>query len=126
MSEQIRGISFPFHINLASGSVGMTSGEEKLKQNIVQLLLTGLGERIMNRSYGTGIRQLLHDPNNDALQAIVQYQVGTTLGQFEPRVLLQSVDVVQDGATLFVTVIYLVRRTRQVQQTSVPIAFGGT
>jgi uncharacterized protein len=125
MNEQIRGVSFPFHINPASGSVRMTSGDEKLKENILHLLQTAIGERIMNRDYGAGLRQLLHDPNNDALKAIVQHQIGKSIGQLEPRVALQSIDVEQEGATLLISVQYLVRRTGQVQQVSVPLAFGG-
>ena len=56
---------------------------------------------------------------------IVQHQIGKTIGQFEPRVTLQSIEVTQEEATLFIAVQYLVRRTRQVQKVSVPVALGG-
>ena len=62
MSEKYSGFSFPFHID-ASGRVAWTSGPEKLKENIKHILLTGLGERVMRRDYGGGLRQLVHDPN---------------------------------------------------------------
>ena len=65
--------------------VAWTSGPEKLKENIKHILLTGLGERVMRRDYGGGLRQLVHDPNNDALRAIVQHQIAKAIGQWEPR-----------------------------------------
>lgn len=132
MDERIRGFAFPFRID-AAGGVSRAEGDEKLKQNIAHLLLTGLGERVMRRDYGGGLRQLLHDPNNEALLAIIQHQVAKAIGRLEQRVLLQRLEVAQgqglspsvDGETLVISVQYVVRRTRQVQSLSVPIGLGG-
>ena len=125
MSEKIRGFSIPFRIDPASGSVAPESGPEKLKENIIHILLTGVGERVMRRDYGGGIRQLVHDPNNDALRAIVQHQIAKSIGQWEPRVLLQSVTVTQQNGTLVAEIQYVIRRTQEPQSLSVPIGLGG-
>lgn len=124
MSETISGISFPFRID-ASGRVAQTSGPEKLKENIKQILLTGIGERVMRRDYGGGLRQLAHDPNNDALRAIVQHQVAKAIGQLEPRVQVQDVAVTQKDGKLHVAIWYVIGRTQQPQSLSVPIGLGG-
>lgn len=124
MSETTSGFSFPFRIN-ASGRVARTSGPEKLKENIKQILLTGIGERVMRRDYGGGLRQLVHDPNNDALRAIVQHQVAKAIGQLEPRVQVQDVAVTQKDGKLNVEIRYVVGRTQQPQSLSVPIGLGG-
>lgn len=123
MSEDVRGFSIPFRIT-SGGGVAQESGEEKLKENIIHILLTGVGERVMRRDYGGGLRELVHDPNNDALRALVQHQVAKSVSQWEPRVLVQAVTISQEDATLFVRVDYLVRRTRQPESVSVPLAVG--
>ena len=125
MSTDIRGFSIPFRINPATGGVAQESGGEKLKENIIHILLTGVGERVMRRDYGGGIRQLVHDPNNDALRAIVQHQIAKSISQWEPRVLLQSVTVTVQGGTLIANLQYIIRRTQQPQSLSVPIGLGG-
>lgn len=121
--EEIRGFSIPFRIE--DGGVAQAGGPEKLKENLVHILLTGVGERVMRRNYGGGIQQLVHDPNNDALRAIIQHQIATSIGQWEPRILLQNVAVSQQEGTVFIDLQYIIRRTRQVQSLSVPIPWGG-
>lgn len=125
MSEDISGFSIPFRIDPASGRVTQESGPEKLKENLIHILLTGVGERVMRRDYGGGIRQLVHDPNDDALRAVVQHQIAKSIGQWEPRVLLQSVTVTQQNGTLITEIQYVIRRTQQPQSLSVPIGLGG-
>ena len=124
MTEDIRGFSIPFRLNKAGGVVP-AGGPEKLKENIIHILLTNIGERVMRRDYGGGIRQLVHDPNNDALRAIVQHQIAKSIGQWEPRVLLEDIGITQQEGTLIAELRYVVRRTGQPQSLSVPIGLGG-
>ena len=125
MSDPIFGFAFPFRI--AAGGVATESGIRKLNDNIAHLLLTTIGERVMVRDYGGGLRQLLHDPNNDAMRAIVQRQVAKAIGAYEPRVLVQAVNLTQDepGGVLNINVQYIVRQTSQVQTMSVPVDLSG-
>lgn len=125
MTEEIFGFSSPFRINPTTGGVASASGADKLKENIIHILLTGPGERVMQRDYGAGLRQLVHDPNNDALRAIVQHQIAKSINRWEPRVAVEEVRVAVDGAQLMTQIIFVVRRTRQFQSLSVPIGLGG-
>ncbi|MFZ1985643.1 MAG: hypothetical protein WAU91_14590, partial [Desulfatitalea sp.] len=68
MSDEISGFSIPFRIDPESGQVAWAQGLDKLKENITHILLTGINERVMRRDYGGGLRQLVHDPNNEALR----------------------------------------------------------
>lgn len=129
MSAPVRGIAFPFRIDSAGG-VAEQSGDDKIRENIIQIVLTNVGERVMRRDYGGGLRQLLHDPNNEAMWAIVQHQIAKSVGRLEPRVLLQELKATNEATTrgesaVSVTVTYVIRRTRQVQKVSVPIGLGG-
>ena len=111
MTSKIRGFSIPFRID--KGRVAAASGQDKLKENIIHILLTSVGERVMCRNYGGGLRDLVHDPNNDALRAIVQRQIAKSIGQWEPRVQLREVDVRQEERRLIAEVHYVIRDTGQ-------------
>ena len=121
--DEIRGFSIPFRIG-PGGGIAQESGAEKIKENIIHILLTAVGERLMRRDYGGGIGQLIHDPNNDALRAIVQHQIAKSIGEWEPRVLLQGVSVAQEDGTLLARVDYIERRSRQRESVSVPLPLG--
>ena len=125
MTEEFRGFSIPFRFDPATGGVVQASGTEKIKENIVHILMTGVGERVMRRDYGGGIRQLVHDPNNDALRALVQHQIAKSIGQWEPRVQVQNVVVSQQKGTLIVQLHYIIRQTGEPQDLTAPIGSGG-
>lgn len=122
--EQTCGFSFPFRID-DRGRTALTVGPEKLKENIKHLLLTGIGERVMYRDYGGGLRQMVHDPNNDALRAIMQHQIAKAIDRWEPGAQVQSVTITQQEGVLSVEVEYIAVRTQQLQSLSVPIGLGG-
>jgi phage baseplate assembly protein W len=121
MSGEIRGFSIPFRIDPSTGGIAQQLGDEKLKENLVHILLTRVGERVMRRAYGGGVHDMLHDPNNDALQALAHHQIGRAIAQWEPRVLLQGLDVTQQNGELFIRIHYVVRRTRQAESVSLPL-----
>lgn len=123
VNEEIKGLSIPFRINRVTGSVVIQKNSaEKLKENLIHILLTGIGERVMNRNYGGGLRQLLHDPNNDALRSIVQHQIAKSIGRWEPRIVLQNVTVYQKNGELHASIEYMLRQTQEFQSLTVPLS----
>lgn len=121
MGELIRGFAFPFRFDPASGRVATASGDDKIRQNIIHVVLTSVGERPMRRAFGGGARRLLHEPIDDALLAITRREIGRAVEEHEPRVEIRGVDVSQEGATLFVTIHYVVLRTRAPGEATVAI-----
>lgn len=121
MTEQIRGFSIPFRIDPTTGGIAQQAGDEKLKENIIHILMTRLGERVMRRAYGGGVHDMIHDPNNDALVALAQHQIATAIALWEPRVLLQGLEVFQDGGQLLIRLSYTVRRTNQAESIALPV-----
>lgn len=127
MTEPLRGFAFPFRVD-QEGGVAFAEGPEKLRQNIAQLLLTDIGERVMRRDYGGGMRAILHDPNNDALRAVVQHQVRKALTKWEPRAQVQelSIDPNADPAMLWANLAFVARPQLVPTSVRVPIGMGGT
>lgn len=126
--SQVKGFAFPFAIDPATGGVRAMADDDKLRANIVHIIMTNVGERIMRRGYGGGVRQLVQDPNDQVLWTLVQHQIGKSVGQLEPRVLLQQLTVSRsevDDAEIVIHVRYVVRRTQAVRSFSIPVAFVG-
>ena len=122
---ELNGLSIPFRINPTTGGFSWQKDTtEKLKENLIHILLTGGGERSMRRNYGGGLKQLLHDPNNDALRAIVQHQIAKAIGKWEPRVALQEVNVFVEGANLLANLSFIIRGYADRQSISIPISLG--
>lgn len=143
MTPQPRGFAMPFRIE-REGGVAAEAGPEKLRDNVVHILLTGLGERVMRRDYGAGLRQLLHEPVSDALLSVVQHQVIKAIAQGEPRVEVTSLKIgshrhgsadigegVSDlggelsGDAVIAQIEFTIRSTRQQVSVSVPVGLGG-
>lgn len=124
MADPIRGFAFPFRFD--AGSVVFVEGADKLRNNIVQLLLTDVGERVMHRDYGGGLRSLVQDPNNDALRAVVQHELGKSLVKWEPRVQLQqiAIDPQSDPGTFSASVAFIARPNPVPTSVRVPIGGG--
>lgn len=123
------GFAFPFRLTAETEprrGIALASGPDKLRQNVVQLLLTDIGERVMRRSYGGGLRQLLHDPNNDALRAITQHQLSKAISQWEPHAQLQQVTVAQQPmeGLLWAEVTYVARPSLMPATVRVPLRMG--
>ena len=122
---ELHGLSIPFRINPTTGGFSwQKNSAEKLKENLIHILLTGDGERPMRREYGSGLKQLLHDPNNDALRAILRHQIGKAITKWEPRVVLQEIGVTGEGANLFANLQFSIRGYTGAQTLSVPIELG--
>ena len=121
MDDEIRGFSIPFRIDPTTGGIAVQSGDEKLKENLIHILLTRVGERVMRRAYGGGVHDMLHDPNDEALRTLAQYQIGRAIAEWEPRVLLQGFDMTHQNGELFIRIRYIVRRTRQAESVSLPL-----
>ena len=124
MTENPRGASIPFRFQ--EGKVATQMDEaEKIKENLIHLLMTGVGERVMRRNYGGGLRQFVHEPNNDALRALAQHQIAAAILQWEPKARLQRLNVYQQEGTLFVELTYSLEGNWQTQSISVPVPMEG-
>ena len=116
MAQDTTGFSLPFRVNPTTGGIELRSGDEKLKENLRHLLMTVAGERVMRGTYGGGVRTLLQDPNDEVLQAFAQYSISKAIIQWEPRVVIQAFDVVQEQENVYITIRYS-RRDSAAQDT---------
>ena len=86
--DDVRGLAFPFRIDPETGRIAMSGGDDKIRENVRLILGTRLGERPMLRNFGTRIRSLVHDPNDDVLADIAEKQAREALLRWEPRIVV--------------------------------------
>ena len=115
------GWSFPFKID-DLGQVDTDSGNENLRNKVLQVLLTSPGERVNLPEFGCGLRDLVFDPNNEILAATTEFTVHKALQRWLAEdIIVQGVNVSSNEGQLTVEVAYL--RRDQLQADKVKIAF---
>lgn len=98
---------FPFRID-AAGRVHGDGGDSLLRGKILQLLLTSPGERVNLPDFGTRLRELVFDPNNDVLAAATEFAVNRALQKFlGDEVHVDGVRVASVDNELTVDIVYL-------------------
>ena len=113
------GVSLPFN---APGVFNKTySTKEQIKSNLVNLLLTDKGERIMNPEFGADLRRSLFDNITTTSIDLLRIKIIDAINIFIPEVELEDVDVKSniDDNTLNVTINYRLRISNTPDQVTV-------
>jgi phage baseplate assembly protein W len=100
------GVSLPFN---APGVFNKTySTKDQIKSNLINLLLTDKGERIMNPEFGADLRRSLFDNITDSNIELLKVKIVDAINIFIPEIELGSVDIMADPDynTLDITVNY--------------------
>jgi phage baseplate assembly protein W len=119
MADPVRGFAFPFRIE--GGAVAAREGAAKIRQNIMVLLATRLGERTMLRNFGTRVASLVHDPNDDVLADIIRTEVTEAILLWEPRVLVSEARVERNEGMLRLFVTYAVLAEGRAERMVIPL-----
>lgn len=80
------------------GLLAPVSGLTGIKGDLIQLILTNPGERVMLPTYGTSLRNLLFEPNTDILIERAKQAITSAIQIWEPRIVVNSIDVETTGA----------------------------
>ncbi len=86
------GISLPF--NAPSAFRSTYDFKEQLKYNLINLLLTNKGERILNPNFGTDIRKQLFNQMVDDSFEILKTDILNTIKVYIPEITVERLDIV--------------------------------
>ena len=67
------------------------SGLDLVKADLLSLLLTNSGERVMMPDFGTDLDSLLFEPNDPILQQQVKQVIANSIARWEPRVTIDNI-----------------------------------
>ena len=65
-NKKFLGLQYPL-VKTHRGILAQNTGVDQIKADLLQLLLTNPGERVMLPSYGTPLRELLFEQNDSTL-----------------------------------------------------------
>lgn len=67
--------------------------EQLIRNDILQLLLTSPGERVMRPTFGAGLRKVVFEQNDDFVEQTVRNSILEALNNYEPRVTTTTLTV---------------------------------
>lgn len=106
-------IKFPLQFD-ARGRTAETEADRHIRDMIEQVLFTSPGERVNRPTFGSGLMQLVFQPNSDELATTTQFLVQGALQQWLGDIIeVNAVQVQHEDATLQIIIAYTVRRTQQ-------------
>ncbi len=111
-------IDFPFRID-GRGRVADTTYEDHIRDMVEQILFTLPGERVNRPTFGSGLMNLVFEPNGALLAGATEATVAAALQQWLGRLIrVEAVSVENRDSALHVTIAYTLRRTgeRRVEQ----------
>ncbi len=109
-------VHFPYRFNNEGRTAAEADYDAHVRDLIEQVLFTSPGERVNRPDFGSGLLQLVFQPNSDELAATLQFLVQGALNQWlSDRIEVHNVQVENEDSKLLVTVVYTVLKTRQTQ-----------
>lgn len=94
MAEYI-GLQYPLE-KTARGLMAQSRGVDQVKADLLQLLLTNPGERVMLPTFGTPLRELFFEPNDPTLEVEAERMIADAIQTWEPRIEIQNIAVTSD------------------------------
>ena len=121
----ISGISYPFNKGTTSFPA-RSEDEEVIADNIVRILQTPVGSRVMRPGAGSRIYNFVFQSMGPVLNAQIAYEIRRAISEGEPRATVISVDVEEEvrrdrDRNILVTVNYEVN----LRPDSVSVSFRG-
>lgn len=81
------------------GIMAPLSGVDQIKADVLQLLLTNPGERVMLPLYGTPLKKLMFEPNDPRLASQAKQMIIDSIQMWEPRVEIVNIEVTSNFNT---------------------------
>lgn len=99
-------INFPYQIGIY-GRTATTDRSKHIQDLIRQVLFTAPGERVNRPDFGSGLNQLVFEPNSAELTATVQFLVKGALQQWLSEVIeVEDVKIEAFGSILRIHIVY--------------------
>ena len=110
--------NFPFKID-DNGRSSVTNEEQHIKNLIEQVLFTSPGERVNRPNFGSGVNQIIFEPNSDILAITIDTLIQSSLNLcLDHLIIVESVKVENKDSILEVTIKYTIRKNQQTKVTT--------
>jgi uncharacterized protein len=100
MIDTTYGLSYPLKKN-PLGLMYASTGLDVVKSDLMILLLTNPGERVMLPTFGCNLRKYFFEPNDATVAAQVKEVISQAITTWEPRITVENITVsLADNTTL--------------------------
>ena len=96
VSRAFKDISLSFKKHPVTNDVTVLRNEDSIKKSVINLTRTRINERFFNDLLGTTIADNLFENMGSGLETALEEEISTLLGNYEPRIELNSVYVIAD------------------------------
>ena len=96
ISRAFKDISLSFKKHPVTNDVTVLRNEDAIKKSVINLTRTRINERFFNDLLGTTIADNLFENMGSGLETALEEEISTLLGNYEPRIELNSVYVIAD------------------------------
>lgn len=86
------GVPYPI-VKDARGFLYSQDGIDQIKSDMLVLLFTNPGERVMLPDFGTPLRKLIFEPNDAALRLQAKNMIINSIKKWEPRIAVKNIEV---------------------------------
>lgn len=93
-------ISWPLGGVGEDGQLPHARDDHSVREVLLNILLTRPGERLMRPEFGAGLLDFMHQPNNETTRHLLANVVRKSIQQWEPRIVVETVEVVPDSVNL--------------------------
>ena len=90
--SKFMGLQYPL-VKTTRGTMAGRSGVDQIKADLLQLLLTNPGERVMLPEFGTPLRKLIFEPNDETLEFTAKKMITASITRWEPRIVVSNISV---------------------------------
>jgi len=89
------GVSIPFN---AGGVFNQTyATKDQIKSNLINLLLTYKGERVLNPEFGADLPRLLFEPLTNELYPKIQNQIISSVNTYIPEITILNIEIIPNA-----------------------------
>ena len=120
VTAYLRGLAFPFKKDDRALPAPVTD-DELVKQSLLQILMTGRGERVMRPQFGCNLQAYVFENNDDLLVQLLRTEISASIGKYEPRAVLNDIQIARTDNQVVLTVYYVVVATRTLDSVSVTV-----
>ncbi|WP_026967418.1 GPW/gp25 family protein [Algoriphagus terrigena] len=91
-----RGWAFPVAFLRDANQVSLVENEEDIRQSLIILLNTTIGERVLRPDYGANMEDLLFEALNVTTATMITNRIKRAILFHEPRVKVEEIDMKPD------------------------------
>lgn len=92
MALKFLGAPYPI-IKTPRGLLAQSNGVDQIKADLLQLLLTTPGERVMTPLFGTPLKTLMFEQNDEAVEYQAREMIVQAIRTWEPRIIVENIRV---------------------------------